>query len=113
MRRTLFLFLTVLTVSLLGGCQKDETIVEYKSPGEKIGEQIMELAKSNHATHVQLRNTVYREQTFGFKIKGEVLSVYINDNMAHYNLNYVQSFTLEGSPNGKFISIWFINSYEK
>lgn len=112
MKKTVFLILATIGMLLMSACQ-DEVVYEYKSPGEKIGEEIMALVKSENANRVQLRNTSYKTEIFIFEIKGEIMSVYVHNNdVEHYNLNYVQYYSLEtGGANGNYISIWFINPH--
>lgn len=109
MKKNLLLLTAIFIASLLAGCQ-DEIVQEYKSSGEKIGEQIMLLAKSQNTNRVELRNTAYGTEIFIFEIKAEIMSVRMHDNnIKHYNLNYVQRYSLELGPDGSYISIWFIN----
>lgn len=108
MKKNLFLSMAIFIASLLAGCQ-DQIIQEFKSPGEKIGEEIMALAKSHNATQVQLRNTSFGTKFFKFEIKGEIMAVNVgNGDIYHYNLNYVQRYSLETGSYGSYISIWFI-----
>lgn len=104
MKKNLFLVTAIFIASLLAGCQ-DEIVQEYKSPGEKIGEQIMELAKQNSITHVKLWNTPYWKSTYTFKINGDIMAVYVeNNSIEYYNLNYVQNFHISG----KYIAVFWL-----
>lgn len=110
MKKNLFLLTALFIAFLLAGCQDEIIVQEYKSPGEKIGEEIMVLAKSLKTNRVQLRNTAYKTEIFKFEIKGEIMSVYVHNNdIEHYNLNYVQRYSLVGGYNEGYIFIWFIN----
>lgn len=109
MKKNVILLTAIFIAFLLAGCQ-DEVVQEYKSPGEKIGEEITALAKSRNTKRVQLRNTAYGTEIFIFEIKGEVMSVNVHDDdIEYYNLNYVQRYSLETGSDGSYISIWFIN----
>jgi len=111
MKKIFFLLFAALAISSFGGCQ-DEIVYENKSPGEKIGEQIMELAKKNNTNLMHFANKWPSDRTYRFEIKGETITVYMGDDIEYYNLNYVQHFSMERGPSGNFISIWFINPYD-
>jgi|AGTN01.1.fsa_nt_gi hypothetical protein len=113
MKKTFFLVLTVLSVLLLGGCQ-DEIVYENKSPGEKIGEQIMELAKKENISHMSFANSRPNDTAYPFTIKGEIIAVDTGNDIDYYNLNYVQHYYIGYRPSlasgtVECISIWFIN----
>ncbi|MDO5522846.1 MAG: hypothetical protein Q4G48_02240 [Bacteroidia bacterium] len=109
MKKNVILLTAIFIAFLLAGCQ-DEVVQEYKSPGEKIGEEIIELTKLDNISHVKLYNTPYWQRTYAFKINGEIMVVYMDNNrIQHYNLNYVQNFSIEIV--GRYVSIWFINPY--
>jgi hypothetical protein len=111
MKKIFFLLITVLVISSIGGCQ-DEVVYENKSPGEKIGEQIMELAKKNNTNLMRFANELPDYTIYRFEINRETIAVHKGDRIEYYNLNYVQRFSLEHGPSGYFISIWFINPYD-
>jgi hypothetical protein len=111
MKKIFFLIITVLVISSIGGCQ-DEVVYENKSPGEKIGEQIMELAKKNNTNLMRFANELPDYTIYRFEINRETIAVHKGDRIEYYNLNYVQHFSLEHGPSGYFISVWFINPYD-
>lgn len=111
MKKIFFLLFAALAISSFGGCQ-DEIVYENKSPGEKIGEQIMELAKKNNTNLMRFANELPDYTIYRFEINRETIAVHKGDRIEYYNLNYVQHFSMERGPSGNFISIWFINPYD-
>ncbi len=107
MKKSLFFLTAIFVAFLLAGCQ-DEIVQEIKSPGEKIGEQITELAMLSNINHVKLWNTSFSNNTHPFTIDGEIMTVYLEGKfIRYYNLNYVQSFSIAD----RYVSIWFIYPY--
>lgn len=107
MKKNLFLFAAIFFIALLAGCQDE--VVQVKSPGEKIGEEIMAYAKSKNTTRVKLRNTSWRTEFLTLKkIEGEIMYVDTGNTVYHFNLNYVHYYSLDVDAYGSYIYIWFI-----
>lgn len=96
-KKTVFQILIILSVSLFGACQ-DEIVYVNKSPGEIIGEQIMELAKKENISFMSFATERPNDMAYPFTIKGEIMLIDEGNEILYYNLNYVHHFDLGYRP---------------